>query len=113
MFPRIRTQFRWTGSHSGAESKVLVTGDFNGWGEPEVLHLNQSCNEFQLDLVLPPGQNYHFPSPLFSNLLVPGTYMYKFKVDGCWESAPGLPTLTNADGITNNMITVANSFELS
>lgn len=38
--------------------------------------------------------------------LLQGVYNVKFTVDGEWRTAPGWEEVSNADGTTNNILTV-------
>jgi 5'-AMP-activated protein kinase regulatory beta subunit len=67
----IPTVFTWT----GGGKDVYITGGFNNWKEK--IPLNLSEKDFTLIQYLPPG-----------------TYQYKFIVDGKWVHAPDQPIQT-------------------
>lgn len=81
--PRIPTIFTWP---YGGET-VQLTGTWNNWKLR--IPLLQSEQEFTLICGLPPG-----------------TYQYKFIVDGRWEFDPRQPLVTDPLGNVNNVITV-------
>jgi 5'-AMP-activated protein kinase regulatory beta subunit len=79
----VPTVFTW----SGGGKSVFVTGSFNDWKEK--LPLNMSEKDFTLIRNLPPG-----------------TYQYKFVVDGKWVHAQDQPISTDIKGNTNNFVDV-------
>eukprot|EP00026_Physarum_polycephalum_P006375 Phypoly_transcript_06417.p1 GENE.Phypoly_transcript_06417~~Phypoly_transcript_06417.p1 ORF type:complete len:284 (+),score=58.28 Phypoly_transcript_06417:79-930(+) len=79
----IPTVFTWT----GGGKDVYITGGFNNWKEK--IPLNLSEKDFTLIQYLPPG-----------------TYQYKFIVDGKWVHAPDQPIQTDLKGNVNNFLEV-------
>lgn len=73
---------------------VLVSGTFNGWGEtPE-----------SADPLLDPDSDGMWELAI---RLAPGTYQYKFLVDGAWQLDPENPnTVDDGTGNTNNVLVV-------
>lgn len=70
--------FRW--DYAGADIKVA--GDFTCWVPTPM-----------------PGRELHVRLP-------PGMYAFKFVVDGVWMYDMRRPTVRDADGNTNNLVTV-------
>ena len=87
----LMTLFTYDGKHRGVYTRVLLVGSFNDWAEEDGIALD-FCPD----------------SNTFTALvhITPGTYTYKFIVDGEWQLAPGFPTLPDALGVLNNVITV-------
>jgi 1,4-alpha-glucan branching enzyme len=71
-------------------SSVLLVGDFNSWGQKKLAMKKIDEGTYRKSLLLPPG-----------------TYEYKFLVDGQWVNDPSNElTLVNCFGTTNNIIHV-------
>jgi 1,4-alpha-glucan branching enzyme len=66
--------------------KVIIAGSFNGWREDELLMKKDSTG-------------WHLPVAL-----APGTYEYKFIVDGKWITDPSNPALTGSGNYTNSLM---------
>lgn len=75
---------------SGKGEKVGVRGSFDGWSAEWPLS-RESAQNGGLALKL---------------LLLPGEYMYKFKVDGIWTVASDQPQKNDANGFTNNVMII-------
>jgi len=69
-----------------AASKVVFTGDFNGWNDSELL-MEKTADGWQIPYVL-----------------APGNYEYKFIADGKWISDPANPFTTGSGNYTNSFI---------
>ena len=76
-----------TFTYEGSASKVLLAGSFNSWSG---VSMNKSGNTFT-----------------YTYDLEPGTYEYKFVVDGSWISDPSNATTTGTDN--NSVIVVSGS----
>lgn len=75
----------------GAE-KVFVAGDFNDW-DPEARRMKRVRK----------GKDV-----FVANLnLEPGTYQYKYVVDGEWRCSPEGPRVVTEDGIENSVVEVS------
>lgn len=79
-------EFVW----KGPGSKVLLSGDFINW-------------ESQLPLQKTGSDGWF----VVKQKLAPGTYKYKYIVDGEWQHSPDYPTVSDNAGGFNNEITVA------
>nr|XP_024363508.1 uncharacterized protein LOC112276432 isoform X2 [Physcomitrium patens] len=79
-------EFIW----KGPGSKVLLSGDFVNWESQVPLEKSGSEGWFVVK------QN-----------IAPGTYKYKFIVDGEWQHSPDYPTVSDNSGGFNNEITVS------
>lgn len=66
--------------------KVILTGSFNGWNETELL-MQKTAKGWQLPYVV-----------------APGSYEYKFIVDGKWTTDPGNPFTTGSGDTTNSFM---------
>jgi len=84
----IATSFEWNGGSCCAVEKVQLAGSFTQW-EPVDMEKNSGNEKWALKLDLSPGE-----------------YEFKFVVDGKWQHSELLPTKTNDEGITNNVILV-------
>lgn len=73
-------EFRWP-THALGGSEVMVTGEWNAWGE-------------LLPLQLDPTGEWH----VLCACLPPGTHAYQFLVDGQWQLSPADPTAHTEDG---------------
>lgn len=84
---RRRITFQY--DNPGAKSVCLV-GDFNGWNEKKHPMMNNGTGGWEKRI-----------------LLVPGTYEYKFIVDGQWKRDPGnAEHRTNSFGTKNSVLHV-------
>jgi 1,4-alpha-glucan branching enzyme len=73
--------------------EVILMGDFNQW-DPKVHPMKKNKNGVWEKMTL----------------LFPGTYEYRFMVDGKWETDPENPQKrTNRFGTINNLIVVQSS----
>lgn len=79
----VPTVFRWR--HGGEE--VEVAGSFNRWADRLPLH--HSRDDFTCIQNLPPG-----------------TYHYKYIVDGEWKVDPSMPVELDESGMANNVLEV-------
>ncbi|KAG0569552.1 hypothetical protein KC19_6G099100 [Ceratodon purpureus] len=79
-------EFFW----KGPGSKVLLSGDFVNW-------------ESQLPLEKTGSEGWF----VVKQKLAPGTYKYKYIVDGEWQHSPDYPMVSDNAGGFNNEITVA------
>jgi len=79
----VPTVFTW----QGGGKDVYITGSFNNWKEK--IPLNMSEKDFTIIQNLPPG-----------------TYTYKYVVDGKWVHSPDQPVSTDIKGNLNNFIEV-------
>jgi len=79
----VPTVFAW---NKGGKA-VFLAGNFNQWKEK--IQMKQSRNDFFSIQSLPPG-----------------TYQYRFIVDGNWEVDPTQPLLTDTNGIASNIVEV-------
>ena len=79
---------------SGAENFVKVAGTWNNW-KPRNLIYNERDDTWQLSLALRPG-----------------TYQYKFIVDGEWMHDPSKRWLDDGKGNANNVMTVASKLDI-
>lgn len=84
--PQHEVEFVWKGSGS----TVLLSGDFVNW-------------ESQLPLEKTGSDGWF----VVKQKLAPGTYKYKYIVDGEWKHSPDYPTVSDNAGGFNNEITVA------
>ena len=84
--------FTW--SEPGSEC-VYITGSFNGWSSKIPLVRNLKTNEFTIRLLLPPG-----------------TYKYKYIVDGKFEYDNKMPTVPDKKGGISNHIQVLESLNI-
>jgi len=89
----VYTRFHWPADLGGKE--VSVWGSFNNWAKGVKLHRFEDGSAFSV--VLP---------------LQPGTYEYKYVVDGDWLTALHEQTVYTSEG-TNNFRTVAPTIEFS
>lgn len=71
--------------------EVFLVGDFNGWDEKK--HpMKQGAGDGWKKIVY----------------VTPGTYQYKFLVDGGWRLDPNNPqTCSNSYGTTNNILVIS------
>jgi len=78
--------------HAPGARQVFLAGDFTQW-EAEAKRMTRKRGE----------------SGVFSASvnLSPGTYEYKFIVDGEWKEDPARPCRANSFGTNNSVITVA------
>eukprot|EP00250_Pteridium_aquilinum_P014843 c22230_g1_i1 orf=465-1433(-) len=72
----------------GEGSQVLLTGDFLGW-------------DTKVSLLKGADGAFHYKQKLS-----PGTYNYKYIIDGEWVHSPDSPTIADGKGGFNNKITV-------
>eukprot|EP01117_Protostelium_nocturnum_P019180 TRINITY_DN8246_c0_g1_i1.p1 TRINITY_DN8246_c0_g1~~TRINITY_DN8246_c0_g1_i1.p1 ORF type:complete len:308 (+),score=127.81 TRINITY_DN8246_c0_g1_i1:374-1297(+) len=79
------TVFSW--KHGG--KSIYLSGSFNKWKER--IPMQESHGDFTVIQTLPPG-----------------VYYYRFIVDGKWQTDPGLPMVTDANGEVNNIIEIKN-----
>ncbi len=70
-------------------SKVEVAGTFNNWKAADTLLKKEKNGTWKVSLGLPPG-----------------TYEYRYIVDGNWTSDSQSPTVENPFGTSNNIIEV-------
>ena len=77
---------------AGAERSVKVAGTFNNW-EPQSLDYNSDGDFFAKSFVIPPG-----------------TYTYKYVVDGEWMHDPSKETVDDGKGNVNNVIHVEDKY---
>ena len=71
-------------------SEVLLAGDFNQWNGKK--HPMKKTGTATWEKIL---------------ILAPGTYEYKYIVDGTWQEDPsGLKTGLNRFGTVNNIVTI-------
>jgi 1,4-alpha-glucan branching enzyme len=76
--------------NNGKASSALIAGDFNSWGQKKLEMKKIHEGTYRKSLLLPPG-----------------TYEYKFLVDGRWENDPlNELTAVNCFGTLNNVIHV-------
>ncbi len=69
---------------------VCVLGDFNGWNEKKHVMKRDTANIWRKTV-----------------MLAPGTYEYRFKVDGRWENDPQNDQVrVNSFGSRNNVLQV-------
>merc|ERR1719315_681069 len=73
---------------AGAEKSVRVAGTFNNW-EPQSLDYNSDGDYWVKSFVIPPG-----------------SYTYKYVVDGEWMHDPSKETVDDGKGNVNNVIHV-------
>ena len=85
------TSFEWNGN--AAVEKVQLAGSFTQWKPVEMEKNSEADEKWALKLDLSPGE-----------------YEFKFVVDGKWQHSELLPTKTNDEGITNNVIIVEGNF---
>ena len=72
-------------------SEVLLMGDFNNWQDKKHPMKKKSMGTWEKTLMLKPG-----------------TYEYKYIVDGLWQEDPeNRPARMNVFGTYNNLLTVA------
>lgn len=79
---------------SGAENFVKVAGSWNNW-KPRNLIYNEKDDTWQLSLALRPG-----------------TYQYKYIVDGEWIHDPSKRLLDDGTGNINNVIKVDSKLDV-
>lgn len=79
----------------GEGSQVLLTGDFLGW-------------DTKVSLSKGADGAFHFKQKLS-----PGTYKYKYIIDGEWTCSPDSPTIEDGQGGFNNQITVTDASSAS
>ena len=77
---------------AGAEKSVRVAGTFNNW-EPQSLDYNSDGDYWVKSFVIPPG-----------------TYTYKYVVDGEWMHDPSKDTVDDGKGNVNNVIHVEDKY---
>ena len=77
---------------AGAEKSVRVAGTFNSW-KPQSLDYNSDGDFWAKSFIIPPG-----------------TYTYKYVVDGEWMHDPSKETVDDGKGNVNNVITVEDKF---
>ena len=77
---------------NGAENSVQVAGTFNNW-RPQELKFNDDC----WSCFIP---------------LLPGSYQYKYIVDGVWLHDPSKRWVEDEQGNINNIITVESKLEM-
>ncbi|PRP85486.1 5'-AMP-activated protein kinase subunit beta-2 [Planoprotostelium fungivorum] len=80
---KLPTVFSW--KHGG--QSIYLSGTFNNWRER--IPMQESHGDFTVIQSLPPGIHY-----------------YRFIVDGKWQTDPGQPVITDADGEVNNIIEI-------
>jgi len=84
---RRKIRFMFTADEA---KSVRIAGDFNNWREDGKMLKRNGSDVWQITLMLPPG-----------------TYEYKFLVDGKWENDPLNDQLClNCFGTRNNFIAV-------
>ena len=66
--------------------KVVLSGSFNNWSTNELI-MTKTNTGWQLPYIL-----------------APGTYEYKFIVDGQWMTDPENPYISNAGGLINSVL---------
>jgi len=82
----VMVRFKWSGKWGGEE--VAISGTFNDW---DVIPVERSPNgDYVLFLTLEPG-----------------TYQYKFRVDGRWLTSLEEPRVSDGRNNMNNQVTVA------
>ena len=79
---------------SGAEDYVKVAGTWDGW-RPHHLSYSRAEDTWQLSLALPPG-----------------TYSYKYIIDGEWLHDPSRRWADDGHGNINNVITVESKLDV-
>ena len=77
---------------AGAEKSVRVAGTFNNW-EPQSLDYNNDGDFWAKSFVIPPG-----------------SYTYKYVVDGEWMHDPSKETVDDGKGNVNNVIHVEDKY---
>jgi len=77
---------------AGAEKSVKVAGTFNNW-EPQSLEYNSDGDYWAKSFDIPPG-----------------SYTYKYVVDGEWMHDPSKETVDDGKGNVNNVIHVEDKF---
>ena len=83
-----RVQFE-IAAHDATEVRLL--GDFNGWKLSAHIMKKNGSGMWRKTVMLPPG-----------------TYEYKFLVDGCWVNDPQNDSVCfNSYGTANNLIRIA------
>jgi len=97
----VPTKFEW--NHGGKE--VYVTGSFDQWKRGIKLQLKDMCSIVERKM----GEKDEYHSVVLN--LVPGTYMYKFMVDGEWKHAADKPFTQDERAFVNNVIRVINPLE--
>ena len=70
------------------DSVVELTGSWASWARKYPMALSADGKRFETTLALPPG-----------------TFQFKFVVDGVWTTAPSLPAVDDGTGNVNNVIT--------
>jgi hypothetical protein len=73
-------------------SRVILSGSFNGWSTNELI-MEKTKTGWQL-----------------SYILAPGTYEYKFIVDGQWMADPANPQFTGSGNYKNSVLTFKPNF---
>ena len=88
---RKKTQKRVILTMSASEAKsVLLAGDFNDWNTHSHPFKKETKGKWKISLSLQPG-----------------SYQYRFLVDGEWKDDPNCTTFTpNPFGSVNNVLTV-------
>ncbi|CAL8467114.1 g6650 [Coccomyxa elongata] len=87
---RVVTTFRWPAALGGQD--ISVIGSFTDWQTPIALRSSSETKDFVRTLALQPG-----------------TYQYKFVVDGEWVTSPVEPITGDGQGMFNNQRLVAPS----
>lgn len=80
--------FTWQAAASSGD-KILITGNWNSYGELIPLRRNPATGQFQLRACLPPG-----------------TYTYYFLVNDAWQICSQTDTIHTEDGLLANKVEV-------
>ncbi|GAB4820554.1 hypothetical protein N2152v2_007600 [Parachlorella kessleri] len=80
--------FKWMGPLASSSS-VLITGDWNSWGELVPLRKDPKSGQYQLHACLQPG-----------------TYAYQCLVDNAWQLCPDTETIHTETGLLANKVEV-------
>lgn len=81
---------RFTFRDEASHTRVVVSGDFNGWSETADRLVEGDDGTWSLALELPPGD-----------------YAYKLIVDGAWVLDPANPFTVISDGVENSRLVVS------
>jgi len=83
--PQVATVFTWKKEKGG--KNVYIAGNFNDWKEK--IQMNESHGDFTT-----------------IQTLAPGTYQYRYVVDGKWATDPESPLITDINGETYNLLEI-------
>jgi len=89
---------------------VFLTGSFNNWSFKILMDKHVASSSLHKESGLPSQSSDALPTSQSQFMLlldlVPGTYEYRFIVDGKWRHCPDCPTVTSLQGLVNNLIEV-------